>query len=91
MGVWESLEQQGPNLDVLIWELRVSGVNAYELDHSLRKLKLAEDCFHSSWWFMSAHHIKLTGKVAVWDIRKQKNHRSVSQTAMMHLDTIVNP
>ena len=30
-----------------------------------------------SWWFMSAHHIKLTGKAAAWDIRKQKNHRSV--------------
>ena len=24
----------------------VSGVTAYKLDHSLRKLKLAEDCFH---------------------------------------------
>jgi hypothetical protein len=41
--------------------------------------------------FMSAYHIKLTGKVAAWAVRKQKSHRSISQTAMMHLDAIVNP
>jgi len=44
-----------------------------------------------SWWFMSAYHIKLTGKVAVWAVCKQKSQRSISQTAMMHLDAIVNP
>ena len=38
-----------------------------------------------------ANHIKLTGKVAAWAVCKQKSHRSISQTAMMHLNTIVNP
>jgi len=43
-----NLAWKGPNLAVLIWELRVSGVTAYKLTISLRKLKLAEDCFHNS-------------------------------------------
>jgi len=38
---------KGPNLAVLIWEVGVSGVTAYKLTISLRKLKLAEDCFHT--------------------------------------------
>ena len=33
--------------DILMYVHGVSGVTAYKLDHSLRKLKLAEDCFHS--------------------------------------------
>ena len=44
-----------------------------------------------SWQFMSAYRIKLTGKAAAWAVHKQKSHRSISQTAMMHLDAIVNP
>ena len=38
---------KGPNLAVLIWELGVSGVTAYKLTISLRKVKLAEGCFRS--------------------------------------------
>ena len=32
--------------DILMYVHGVSGVTAYILDHSLQKLKLAEDCFH---------------------------------------------
>ena len=42
-----------------------------------------------SWRFMSAYRIGLTGKAAAWAVRKQKGHRSVSQSAMMHLDAIL--
>jgi len=38
---------KGPNLAILIWELGVSGVTAYKLTISLRKVKLAEGCFRS--------------------------------------------
>jgi len=36
--------------------LRVSGVTAYKFTISLRKLKLAEDCFHSDQWDYSRLH-----------------------------------
>ena len=32
--------------DILMYLHGVSGVTAYKLDHSLRKVKLAGDCFH---------------------------------------------
>ena len=40
---------------------------------------------------MDAYRVPLSGKAAVWAVRKQKGHRMVSQRAMMHLDAIMNP
>lgn len=39
---------------------------------------------------MSAYRIELTRKAAAWAVQKQKVHRTVSHTVMMHLDAIVN-
>lgn len=44
-----------------------------------------------SWRFMSAYRLGLTGKAAEWAVRKQKQHRSVSQRAMMAIDAVLNP
>ena len=43
-----------------------------------------------SWRWMSAYRMGLTGNAAQWVVRKQKGHRSVSKTAMMHLDAVLN-
>jgi hypothetical protein len=43
-----------------------------------------------SWRFMEAYRIGLKGKAAAWAVRKQKGHRTISQTAMMHLDAILS-
>jgi hypothetical protein len=40
---------------------------------------------------MSAYRLGLTGKAAEWAVRKQKQHRSVSQRAMMAIDAVLNP
>ena len=40
---------------------------------------------------MDAYRVPLSGKAAAWAVRKQKGHRTVSQSAMMHLDAVVNP
>ena len=37
---------------------------------------------------MSAYHMGLTGNAAQWAVQKQKGHRSVSKSVMMHLDQI---
>jgi hypothetical protein len=44
-----------------------------------------------SWRFMSAYQLGLTGKAAAWAVRKQKQHRQVSQAAMMSIDAVLNP
>ena len=44
-----------------------------------------------SWRFMDAYRVPLSGKAAAWAVRKQKGHRSISWSAMMHLDAVVNP
>ena len=38
---------------------------------------------------MSAYRMGLTGNAAQWAVRKQKGHRSVSRSAMMHLDAVL--
>lgn len=43
-----------------------------------------------TWRFMSAYRRGLTGKAAEWAVKKQKGHRSVSNSAMMHLDAVLN-
>jgi hypothetical protein len=43
-----------------------------------------------SWRFMSAYRKGLTGDAAAWAVRKQRQHRQVSNQAMMSLDAIVN-
>ncbi len=43
-----------------------------------------------SWCFMSAYCLGLTGKVAEWVVRKQKSHCSVTQHAMLAIDSILN-
>ncbi|THU81204.1 hypothetical protein K435DRAFT_694063, partial [Dendrothele bispora CBS 962.96] len=42
-----------------------------------------------SWRWMSAYRLGLSGKAAEWTVRKQKGHRAVSASAMMHLDAVV--
>ena len=37
-----------------------------------------------SWRFMDAYRVPLSGKAAAWAVRKQKGHRTISQSAMMH-------
>ncbi|KAE9384253.1 hypothetical protein BT96DRAFT_1100483 [Gymnopus androsaceus JB14] len=44
-----------------------------------------------SFCWMSAYQLKPTKKAAEWAVRKQKTHRSVSASAMMHLNTICQP
>lgn len=39
---------------------------------------------------MSVYHLGLTGKAAVWAVRKQKQHWQVSKTAMMLIDAVVH-
>ena len=44
-----------------------------------------------SWRFMDAYRVPLSGKAAMWAVQKQKGHRTISQSAMMHLDAVLNP
>jgi hypothetical protein len=44
-----------------------------------------------SWRFMSAYRRGLTGRAAAWAVRKQKQHRQVSQRAMLAIDAVLNP
>jgi len=43
------------------------------------------------WQFMDAYWVLLSGKAAAWAVNKQKGHCKISQSAMMHLNAIVNP
>ncbi|KIL56227.1 hypothetical protein M378DRAFT_50672, partial [Amanita muscaria Koide BX008] len=43
-----------------------------------------------SWRFMSAYRLGLTGKAADWVVQKQKQHRQVSQRAMMAINAVLN-
>ena len=43
-----------------------------------------------SWRFMNAYQKGLTGKAAAWAVRKHKQHRAVSQLAMMALEAVLN-
>jgi hypothetical protein len=42
-----------------------------------------------AWRFMSAYRLGLKGKAAAWAVRKQKGHRTCSQSAMMHLEAVL--
>jgi hypothetical protein len=42
-----------------------------------------------SWRFMSAYQMGLTGKAAEWAVQKQKQHRKVSQVAMMSIEAVL--
>ncbi|OAX34375.1 hypothetical protein K503DRAFT_859258 [Rhizopogon vinicolor AM-OR11-026] len=42
-----------------------------------------------SWRFMSAYRLGFTGKAAEWAVQKQKQHRQVSQRAMMSIEVAV--
>ncbi|EDR04366.1 uncharacterized protein LACBIDRAFT_330618 [Laccaria bicolor S238N-H82] len=44
-----------------------------------------------SWRFMSAYRLGLTGHAAAWAVKKQKQHRQVSQRAMMSIEAVLNP
>ena len=39
---------------------------------------------------MSAYQLGLTGQAAEWAVRKQKQHRQVSQSAMMAIEAVLN-
>lgn len=43
-----------------------------------------------SWRFMSAYRLGLTGDAAAWAVRKQRQHRQVSQRAMMSIEAVLN-
>jgi hypothetical protein len=43
-----------------------------------------------SWQFMDAYRKGLTGKAAVWAVKKQRGHCSVSQQAYMMIEAILN-
>ncbi|KAK0207757.1 hypothetical protein IW262DRAFT_1450785 [Armillaria fumosa] len=43
-----------------------------------------------SWRFMDAYHKGLTGNAAAWAVKDQKGHCCVSQTAMMHIESVLN-
>ncbi|CDO78034.1 hypothetical protein BN946_scf184648.g6 [Trametes cinnabarina] len=45
---------------------------------------------NKSWRFMSAYRLGLTGKAAAWAVRKQRQHRQVSRSAMMALEAVLN-
>jgi len=38
---------------------------------------------------MSAYRLGLTGKAAEWAVKKQKQHRQVSQQAMVSIEAIL--
>jgi hypothetical protein len=40
---------------------------------------------------MSAYRKGLTGSAAAWAVKKQKQHRQVSQQAMMSIEAVLNP
>ena len=40
---------------------------------------------------MDAYRVPLSGKAAALAVRKQKGHRTTSQSAMTHQDAIVSP
>jgi hypothetical protein len=40
--------------------------------------------------FMSAYRMGLTGKAAEWAVRKQRQHRQVSQRAMMAIEAVLS-
>ncbi|OAX32695.1 hypothetical protein K503DRAFT_701649 [Rhizopogon vinicolor AM-OR11-026] len=42
-----------------------------------------------SWCFMSAYRLGLTGKAAEWAVQKQRQHRQVSQRAMMSVEAVL--
>ncbi|KAJ3994680.1 hypothetical protein F5050DRAFT_1575117 [Lentinula boryana] len=44
-----------------------------------------------SFRFMSSYRIGLKGQAAEWAVKRQRQHRSVSAGAMMHLDAVLNP
>ena len=44
-----------------------------------------------SWRFMSAYRLGLTGHAAAWAVKKQKQHRQVSQRAMMSISYGLRP
>ena len=52
-------------------------------------LKVIRRFINRSWRWMSAYRMGLTGNAAQWAVRKQKGHRSVSRSAMMHLDAVL--
>jgi hypothetical protein len=43
-----------------------------------------------SYRFLSAYRLGLTGKAAEWAVRKQKQHRQVSQHAMMAIESVLS-
>jgi len=43
-----------------------------------------------SYRFLSAYRLGLTGKAAEWAVHKQKQHRAVSQRAMMDIEAVLS-
>ena len=53
-------------------------------------VKVIRRFINRSYRFMSAYRIGLTGKAAEWAVRKQKQHRQVSQRAMMAIEAVLS-
>ena len=50
-----------------------------------------KDIFNNrSWRFMSVYRCGLTGKAAAWAVQKQRQHRQVSERAMMSIEAVLN-
>ena len=53
-------------------------------------MEVIQRFINRSWRFMSAYRLGLTGKAAEWAVRKQKQHRQVSQSAMMSIEAVLD-
>lgn len=65
-------------------EVAVKYLNACPTD-------VIQQFINRSWRFMSAYRKGLTGEAAAWAVRKQWQHRQVSNCAMMSIDAVLNP
>ncbi|KIL70111.1 hypothetical protein M378DRAFT_96383, partial [Amanita muscaria Koide BX008] len=67
-------------------------------DAKLQAIKYLDACpddvirrfINRSFRFMSAYRKGLTGKAAAWAVRKQRQHRQVSNSAMMSIEAVLN-
>ncbi|ETW85872.1 hypothetical protein HETIRDRAFT_309724 [Heterobasidion irregulare TC 32-1] len=68
-------------------------------DHAKKHvLKCLDNCpvevircfFNRSWHFIDAYCRGFTRKAVEWAIHKQKSHRTVSQSAMMSIEAVLN-
>ena len=85
-----AVRQKEHNIDIRIF-LRVNKL-LKTLDSCLGSpVDVIRKFINHSWRFMDAYQIPLSGKAVAWAVHKQNGHHTVSRTAMMHLDAVLNP